>query len=96
MKAETNNVVEKFISVIAENKFPFSLMHNQHHVYYESVDDYIRDSLSCASFKDDDSKQRCINTDEVWELQWYPNSSIGFCSIAAPTLFELLQFAING
>lgn len=41
----------------------------------------------------DTAKQRAIETGEIWELRWYPNSAVGFNYIAAPTLDELLAFA---
>ncbi len=40
-----------------------------------------------------EAEARAIAADEIWTLQWYPNTPVGFNSIAAPTLEELLAFA---
>lgn len=40
-----------------------------------------------------DWKERMIEADEIWEVQWYANSPVGFCNVAAPSLEEAVEFA---
>ncbi len=68
------------------------LTHNEHRDYYQSVEEWV-DEHEGYDFKDTDSKAKAIETDEVWTLHWYPDTPIGFYSIAAPTLDELLEYA---
>lgn len=42
---------------------------------------------------DADARQRAIDTDDVWVMQWYPETPVGFRCVAAPTLAELLELA---
>jgi hypothetical protein len=81
-----------------EHKCGLSLEHNANKEYYQSVEDYLDDDCggSRFQFKDDDSRARCIQSKELWTLQWYPDTPVGFIAVAAPTLDELLDFANSG
>jgi hypothetical protein len=73
------------------HKCELSLTHNEHKSYYESAAKFIAERK--ALWKDDESKKRAIDTDEIWQLQWYPRTPVGFHRVMAPTLQELLEFA---
>lgn len=75
------------------HKASLHLNHNQHKAYYESVEDYILSANARFDFRSEEERQACIATNEIWELQWYPETPIGFCCIAAPTLEALLEYA---
>jgi hypothetical protein len=72
------------------------LTHNEHRDYYQTAAEWFTERATIEvipQFASPDARQRCIDTDEVWTLQWYPNTPIGSYYIAAPTLEELLAFA---
>lgn len=84
-----------------ENKLPkhkcsLELTHNSHKDVYQTAEEWIKehnmrgDPLGWESEK---HKQRAIDTNEIWTLQWYPETRIGFYRVSAPTLEELLKFA---
>lgn len=77
---------------LPEHKCGLYLEHNANRDYYESVEAYLDDN-PLYQFKDDQARQRCIDTGDIWTLQWYPNTPVGFIAVAAPTLDELLAFA---
>jgi hypothetical protein len=79
---------------LPEHKCGLYLQHNEHRNYYQSATEWIADH-DLYDWKDEASKQRAIQSDSVWTLQWYPDTPIGFCAIAAPTLEELLEFALS-
>jgi hypothetical protein len=78
-----------------EHKCGLYLQHNEHKDNYQSAEDWIEESDHYKNYewKDDESKRRAIEADEIWTLQWYPDTPIGFHSVAAPTLDELLEYA---
>lgn len=85
-----------WLSLLPQHKAGLFLTHNEHRGYYENASDYIREGRerpAPATWKDDDAIQRAISTDEIWELQWYPDTPVGFYRVAAPTLHELLELA---
>jgi len=88
--------VRELIEKLPEHKCGLYLSHNEHRDYYEPVATWLENYESMGGgpqWKDDEAKQRAIDTDECWVLQWYPETPIGCCQIAAPTLEEVLDLA---
>lgn len=77
------------------HKCGLHLTHNQHKDYYEPIAEYVQNEEQNGPFKDEGAKARCIATDEIWELQWYPRTPVGFNRIAAPTFEEALAWALE-
>ena len=69
------------------------LTHNEHKNYYENIINYMNDNAGRIDYKNEESKQKCVNTDSLWVLQWYPDTPIGCLCIGASTLEEVLEFA---
>lgn len=73
------------------------LEHNAHKNSYQSIIEWIEDDKENGqefyAWKNEEQKQRAIDANEVWTLQWYPETPVGFHAVAAPTLEELLEFA---
>lgn len=69
------------------------LTHNEHRDYYEDLEKFIYNNRIDDDFASPEAMQRAIDTDECWTLQWYPETPVGFCRVAAPTLEELLAMA---
>ena len=64
--------------------------------YYMPVDQWIAlQDPNLYDWRDDAAKLRAIENNEVWTIHWYPNSPVGFQAVAAPTLFECIQFAAD-
>lgn len=79
-----------------EHKAGLTLMHNEHKSLYETAEQYLNsreDYFDDEAFATDTSKQRCIETNEIWELHWYPNTPVGFNNIVGATLEEVLEKA---
>jgi hypothetical protein len=78
-------------------KFPkhlnLSITHNPHKNYYQTVLQYLEDDdISKKSITKEDLCI-CIETDELWELQWYPSSPISFFKILSYSLQRCLELA---
>lgn len=73
------------------------ISHNDHTTFYQSVEEYLADEV--ADFDQDEitdqDREECIRTGEVWKLQWYPTTPVGFCVVLGPTLERVLARA-NG
>lgn len=69
------------------------LTHNEHKNTYDSAGQWIVENTDRVSWASDEAKLRSIETDEIWAIQWYPDTPVGFCAVAAPTLEELLKLA---
>lgn len=65
------------------------LTHNQHKAYYETVEEYTADS-SHDSWVSEEQRAKAIASNDMWELQWYPDTPIGFYRLFAADLDVLL------
>lgn len=74
-----------------EHKIGLTLSHNKHKEYYLSIKDYILSEH--VEFSSEEEKNKVLETNEIWELQWYPDTPVGFYSVAAATLEECLRIA---
>ena len=72
------------------------LTHNEHRNYYETVEEFLGSNKLDDEFETPEARQQCIDTDELWELQWYPDTAIGFYRCFAPTLESLMAFVNRG
>lgn len=71
--------------VFPPHKASLHLTHNQHRSYYRSVEEYEFDNEEWfkGAWVSDESRAYAIAHDELWELQWYPETPIGFNTLAA-------------
>ncbi len=81
---------------IPRHKVSFHLTHNQHLGYYETVEQTLSDDggyYDARSFVSPGDRQRCIDTNELWTAQWYPETPVGFNVLHASSL-EVLNAAL--
>ncbi|HEY6861694.1 MAG TPA: hypothetical protein VI358_18155 [Pseudolabrys sp.] len=64
---------------IPPHKASAHITHNQHKAYYQDIEEYATE----CKWVSDESRAEAIATNECWELQWYPETPIGFHRIAA-------------
>lgn len=76
------------------HKCGMHLGHNEHKNIYETAEQWIGDNTWC-DWENEEAKQRDIEIDEIWTLQWYPNTPVGFYALAAPTRPELLAYVMR-
>lgn len=72
------------------------LTHNDHKSVYETVEQWEATNAGDGNLYDwvsDGQRQKAIATNEVWTLQWYPKTPVGFCALAAADLGVLLEEA---
>ena len=85
-------MMNSMLGNLPKHKAGLSLEHNTHKTYYETVEQWLENNTWC-DWESDEAKQKAIDTNEVWTLQWYPNSPIGFNAVAAPTFEDVIRLA---
>lgn len=75
------------------HKASLHLTHNQHKAYYETVQECYPDDRNAKAWVNEEQKAKAIETQEVWELQWYPHTPVGSLSLLAADLDVLLNAA---
>lgn len=76
---------------LPKGEYGLYLTHNDHKSVYDTLPEWLENCAAIYDWADEEAKQRAIETDCIWTLQWYPHSPIGFTAVAAPTLPELLE-----
>lgn len=70
------------------------LTHNEHKANYETVEA----AIQSGTYPDDEwvspeQRAKAVDTGDVWMLQWYPHTPVGFCRLIACDLQALLEAA---
>jgi hypothetical protein len=79
-----------------EHKASLHLTHNEHKGYYLTVAQAVeRQDHGYNNWVSEEQKQKAIETNECWYLQWYPETPVGFCILAAADLDVLLKAALE-
>lgn len=86
---EINNLSKKFS--FPGHKASMIIRHNDHTTMYMSIAEYLDTDIFGDESKE--AKQECIAADELWELQWYPDTPIGFYKVFGPSLERCLEKA---
>lgn len=68
------------------------LMHQPHRIAGETVEQHIND-IDPDEWASPEQRQKAIDTDCLWTVQWYPDTPVGSCLLAAADLDVLLRAA---
>ncbi len=77
-----------------DHKAALYLTHNDHLNCYATVAKFIEEEdHGYRDWVSEEQKQKAIETNDCWFLQWYPDTPVGFCILAAADLDVLLEHA---
>ena len=71
------------------------LTHNAYKDLYETIENAVSE-VEDDMWVSPEEKQKALDTGEIWEMQWYPDTPVGFCKIVASTLEALLEHNAKG
>jgi hypothetical protein len=69
-----------------------NISHQPHLAVYETVEEWLSTDFADVTPED---RAEMLTTGEVWVVQWYPDTPVGFCAVAAASLERALALA-NG
>lgn len=74
-----------------------TLTHNGHKDYYETIEEWeeSKNKSGEVSWVNEEERTKAFAHGDVWEIQWYPRTPIGFYSLAASSLDILLAAAVK-
>lgn len=92
-EAAVARVAGDFLALLPAHKAGLILSHNDHLTLYETVSEWIGQmGENGPDWVSDEEKARGKETNEMWELHWYPNTPVGFNHVAASSLVALLAY----
>ncbi len=68
------------------------ISHNDHKSVYETVEQYTT-LRNIGNWVSEEEKRKSIETNELWEIHWYPDTPVGFYVFWASDLSVLLDAA---
>jgi len=71
------------------------ITHNQHKSYYETIEQYLEPYDWDDDWVSEEQKQKSLETQELWELQWYPDTPISFYKVMGADLDVVLAKALE-
>lgn len=80
-------------------KFPrhieLTLEHNPNAAYHMGVEQWLKEQPEHhdTGWASPEERKAAIATNELWVLQWYPDTPVGFFLVSAATLDALLEHA---
>ena len=83
---------------LPSHKAGLYIIHNEHKDVYETVKQYIEGSHPAYNpddFVSPEDMQKCIDTDDCWTIQWYPETPIGFHKVCGSSLEIVLTEAMK-
>ena len=71
------------------------LEHNRYKDYYDSIETAVQeiDEECHNAWINPQERQVCLDTGELWSLQWYPDTPVGFHRVVGASLEAVLLAA---
>lgn len=66
-----------------------SIEHNEHAALYMTVAEYEANHPDLFDWVSDEDRVAALAANELWAFQWYPETPVGFCMVAAATAESL-------
>lgn len=77
-----------------EHKASLTLTHNDHKSYYQTVAESIeRGDHGYDRWINEEQKKKAVESNDCWMIQWFPDTPVGSCTLAAADLAALLEAA---
>ena len=85
-------------TTIQEELFPphkcgLYLEHNVYRDYYDSIDKAVADEDETGDWTSPEERSLALSSGDIWTLQWYPDTPVGFNRVAASSLKAVLDAA---
>lgn len=88
--AEIIRASATILAALPKHDAGLTIERNPGRVYYEDVSAWLASLEGEPDWPSSEARQRAIESNDVWVMQWYPNTPVGFSQVAAPTLAELI------
>lgn len=81
-----------FLSLLPDHKAELSLSHNPHRNFYQTVEEYVKISdVHDAEWVNAVEMTAAIAEDELWVLEWYPDTPVGSYRILGVSFYSIMS-----
>lgn len=91
-----------YMTDFPDHKAGLSLEHDPHKSYHQTVKQWWEEMadghglMDSSEWVSEEQKQLAFQFNDIWVLQWYPDTPVGFCRLLAYDLNTLLKAAREG
>ncbi|MCK9556272.1 hypothetical protein M0R36_10775 [bacterium] len=83
--------------ILPKHECSLTLTHNIHKDYYRSAKEHIEEMESVELWDLDDwvspeERRKAMDTNEIWQLDWYPDTPVGYNKIMASSLRVIMEY----
>lgn len=80
-------------SLLPAHKASLSLTHNAHRNCYETLAAHLEHADDAPEYwVSPEQRELALQRDEIWELRWYPDTPVVFCTMRAADLGALMEW----
>lgn len=87
----SNQIEDFLLSLLKGEHSSIYISYNDHSVNYETARDCY-DYEENGTWVSQEDKQRALDTNSVWNIQWYPDTPIGSYSVYGSSLTSVLNY----
>lgn len=81
------------LDVLPKNEAGLQITHNEHKTYYQTVlGQAEHEDADVCDWVSEEEWAKAIESNEMWEILWYPYTPVGSRRIKASTLQALLDY----
>lgn len=81
-------IVKEFEKLLPKHKAGLYMNHNPHTTIYSTVNQYLEgyELKNPENWLSSEDMQKAIDTNELWRIQWYADTPVGFFVVLGSTL----------
>lgn len=91
---KSNELSNELIKWLPKHKCGLYIEHNAHRDIYQTLQQFI-DENEHYDWSDEQEKLLALIRNEIWTIQWYPETPIGFHALAFGSLESMLKFSMG-
>ena len=95
MTDDLTAAIERLIAALPPHKAGLCIWHNEHLSFHQqSVKEYTDDiarNIGGMDWASDEERALAYETNELWEVHWYPDNPVGSYSVYGATLAGVLR-----
>jgi len=84
--------LDDFEKALPPHKASLHLTHNDHLSNYMTVQEDDESPIGGGDWVSEAERDKAYEANEMWQLQWYPETPVGFCIIKASSLEAIFVY----
>ncbi len=84
--------IAAFRALLPKHDCSLTLEHNPQKAFYQTVALYVENIAGPSPFVSAEEEAAALQSGELWDLQWYPDTPVGSCRLLASSLEAIFSY----